>query len=69
MERKSWMMALLLSFFLGVFGIDRFYLGYTVLGVVKLLTCGGAGIWALIDFVMILLNKLPDAQGNELEKS
>ncbi len=68
MERKSWMVALLLSFFAGSFGVDRFYLGYTMLGVVKLLTCGGLGIWTLIDFIMIALNKMVDANGQELQK-
>ncbi len=68
MERKSWMVALLLSFFAGSFGVDRFYLGYTVLGVVKLLTCGGLGVWSLIDFIMIALNKMVDANGQELQK-
>ncbi len=40
---------LLLAIFLGGWGIDRFMLGDSGLGVVKILTCGGAGIWALID--------------------
>ena len=41
--------ALLLSIFLGTFGADRFYLGYTGLGIVKLLTCGGCGkTWTLM---------------------
>jgi TM2 domain-containing membrane protein YozV len=60
--------ALLLSFFLGGLGVDRFYLGYTGLGIVKLLTCGGAGIWALIDFILIAVNKTKDANGNPLVK-
>jgi TM2 domain-containing membrane protein YozV len=68
MERKKWLTAVLLSFFLGSLGVDRFYLGYTGLGIAKLLTVGGCGIWALIDFVMILLNKIPDAAGQPLEK-
>jgi TM2 domain-containing membrane protein YozV len=67
-EPKSWMVALLLSFFLGGLGVDRFYLGYTGLGIAKLLTLGGCGIWSLIDFIMIIMNKLPDANGQPLAK-
>lgn len=61
-------MALLLSFFLGGLGIDRFYLGYSTLGVIKLITLGGCGIWTLIDFILILLNNIPDADGRPLQK-
>ena len=52
---KSYMTSCLLSLFFGVFGIDRFYLGYPVLGVIKLTTVGMLGIGALSDFLLILL--------------
>ena len=67
MEKKSWMTALLLSFFLGILGIDRMYLGYKTWWI-KLITLGGLGIWAIYDFVMILLNRMPDGSGQPLAK-
>ena len=59
-------MTLLLSFFLGGLGVDRFFLGYTGLGIAKLLTLGGCGIWSIIDFVLIAMRKVPDSQGRAL---
>lgn len=38
-----------LATYLGYFGIDRFYRGQIVLGLLKLLTFGGFGIWAFVD--------------------
>ena len=61
---KSHMVAILLSFFLGPLGVDRFYLGYTGLGVLKLLTLGGFFVWALIDFIRIILKSLGPADGS-----
>lgn len=63
---KEWLTTVLISWLVGIFGVDRFYLGYTGLGVAKLLTFGGCGIWAIIDLVLILLRKVPDAQGRPL---
>lgn len=44
---------LIISILAGQLGIDRFMIGDTGLGVGKLLTCGGLGIWAIIDWFMI----------------
>ena len=54
LQFKSPTVALVLSIFLGNYGIDRFYIGHIGLGVGKLLTCGGIGIWAIIDWFLIL---------------
>ena len=64
---KSKSTALVISIFLGEFGIDRFYLGYTGLGIIKLITLGGFGIWWLIDIIKIATGKMVDAKGNALE--
>lgn len=63
---KSFTTTLILSIVLGGFGIDRFYLGYTLLGVLKLITGGGLGLWWLIDIILIATRKLPDASGQPL---
>ena len=42
------------TWLLGSFGIDRFMRGQVGLGVAKLLTCGGCGVWALIDWIICL---------------
>ncbi len=67
---KQKMTAGLLQLFLGSFGVGRFYLGYTGLGIAQIavtwLTCGLGAVWPLIDGVMILTGKVPDAQGRPL---
>jgi TM2 domain-containing membrane protein YozV len=68
-NRRSFIVALLLSIFVGGLGVDRFYLGYIGLGIVKLLTAGGCGVWSIIDIILIATGKLKDADGNQLDRS
>ena len=64
LKPKNKLTAILLSVFAGTLGVDRFYLGYTALGVLKLLTVGGVGIWALIDLIRIGVDSLRPADGS-----
>ena len=64
---KSWIAALLLVFFFGILGIHRFYLGYTVIGIIQLLTFGGFGIWVFVDFIRIIIKDLKPKNGEYTE--
>jgi TM2 domain-containing membrane protein YozV len=60
--QKKWLTAFILSLLFGVVGADRFYLGKSGTAVLKLLTVGGFGIWALIDFIMIATKSIPKVE-------
>jgi TM2 domain-containing membrane protein YozV len=64
---KSNTVALLLCFFIGILGVHRFYVGKIGTGVLQLVTLGGLGIWALIDMIMIVMQKFTDSEGNTLK--
>ena len=58
---------ILLSSLLGSFGVDRFYRGQIGLGVLKLLTFGGCGIWTVVDFILYCVAAPPtDVEGRTI---
>jgi len=64
---KEYIIALLFSIFLGYFGIDRFYMGQVGMGIGKLLTGGGCGVWWLIDIILIATRSSNDSAGRPLK--
>ena len=68
-SNKSRVIALLLCWLFGVFGVHRFYVGRFVSGFLMLFTLGGLGLWALIDFIRIAFGFFSDADGFRLRGS
>ena len=53
MKEVNWFLALVMSIIFGQLGVDRFIMGHIGLGILKLITAGGCGIWWLIDLILI----------------
>ena len=52
-KKVNWMLVLIMSIVFGSLGVDRFIMGHIGLGILKLITLGGCGIWWLIDLILI----------------
>ena len=75
---RNKLVAALLGIFVGAFGVHRFYLGYTAIGIIQLIlgilgivTCGittlASAVWGLIEGILILTGSInKDAQGRPL---
>ena len=66
-SNHSKMLLAIICFFLGVIGIHRFMVGKIGTGVLMIITLGGCGIWALIDFIVILTGGFTDSDGNKIK--
>ena len=65
-SEKDWVVTLVLAVVLGFLGIDRFYAGSIGLGVLKLLTSGGLGLWWLIDIILLATGNYKDGNGHTI---
>jgi TM2 domain-containing membrane protein YozV len=65
-SQKRILPAAILCFFFGVLGVHRFYVGKIGTGILQLFTLGGFGIWAFIDFIMIVVGSFRDSDGNQI---
>ena len=63
---KSKTIAILICLIFAVIGGHRFYLGYTLIGVLQFLTLGGCFIWTLVDLIRLIRGTLLDYDWNEL---
>jgi TM2 domain-containing membrane protein YozV len=52
-RKVNWVVALIMSVIFGALGVDRFILGHVGLGLLKLLSLGGFGVWWLVDVILI----------------
>ncbi len=67
-SQQVWLVAILLCFFLGVFGAHRFYVGKIGTGILMVLTLGGLGIWMFIDLIVLIVGKFKNKDGEYLTK-
>jgi len=65
-RQRHFLATFFLSFFWGVFGVDRIYMGYWGLGFLKLISAGGFGVWVIIDLYLVISGYMHDKQGREM---
>jgi len=68
-SEKGFVPTILLCFFLGALGVHRFYVGKIGTGILQLVTFGGLGVWALVDFIMIVTGSFKDSDGLPIKSS
>ena len=64
----DWLTLFLLTFFVGVLGVHRFYVGKIGTGFLMLLTLGGLGVWFLVDLILVVTGQFTNKDGQKIPR-
>ena len=64
----DWLALFLLTFFVGVLGVHRFYVGKIGTGVLMLITLGGLGVWFLVDLLLVVTGQFTNKDGQKIPR-
>ena len=65
----DWLTLFLLTFFVGVLGVHRFYVGKIGTGFLMLLTLGGLGVWYLVDLILVVTGQFTNKDGQKIPRT
>ena len=65
----DWLTLFLLTFFVGVLGVHRFYVGKIGTGFLMLLTLGGLGVWFLVDLILVVTGQFTNKDGEKIRRT
>ena len=65
----DWLALFLLTFFVGVLGVHRFYVGKIGTGVLVLITLGGLGVWFLVDLLLVVTGQFTNKDGQKIPRT
>lgn len=65
----DWLALFLLTFFVGVLGVHRFYVGKIGTGVLMLITLGGLGVWFLVDLLLVVTGQFTNKNGQKIPRT
>ena len=65
----DWLTLFLLTFFVGVLGVHRFYVGKIGTGFLMLLTLGGLGVWFLVDLILVVTGQFTNKYGQKIPRT
>ena len=65
----DWLALFLLTFFVGVLGVHRFYVRKIGTGVLMLITLGGLGVWFLVDLILVVTGQFTNKDGQKIPRT